>query len=127
MKTYKIHDGNTGRELGTVEARNREDAADLAWMQDISNIDQAIEITCQSSGAKRKPRTRITFETDLYYSSHLKMPRGRGCWAFCLSEDYDRGDYLDRAYWTVGALTFAQAKKQAIKHFPAGAYVTVLP
>ena len=50
----------------------------------------------------------ITVRTSEYQSSHGKMPRGQGSWAFWMGRDTSD---IDKAHWFNG--TYAEAVKQA--------------
>lgn len=59
----------------------------------------------------RKPAVN----TAPYFGSHLREPRGTGCWAFCPSDRYRDYDYLSHTQWFKG--TYAAAKRQAREAF----------
>ena len=60
-------------------------------------------------------KTRI--DTDKYFASHLKAPRGMGRCAFCPSKAWGTANYLDHVFWFNG--TYGEAKRAAIAHFSA--------
>lgn len=59
------------------------------------------------------------FDTEPYYRSHRKEPRGRGSWAFKAT--------AKQVLWAPSHLTYAQAKKWAQEQVPDGTYFVVLP
>ena len=71
---------------------------------------------------------KIHFTTRPYYLSHMKEPRGCGCWAFRLLTAEDRESMFFCRYGTLAA-----AKKLAVAHHApivgqrVGALIEVLP
>lgn len=59
------------------------------------------------------------FNTSPYFNSHMKQPRGRGCWAFRMFKD---GEVIISP-----SMTYAEAKKWAIVAFGPAISIDVLP
>jgi len=55
-----------------------------------------------------------------YLSSHGKLPKGRGLWAFCVHPSHGYEPFIFNGSYT-------EAKAAALKHFPRNLEVTVLP
>lgn len=67
----------------------------------------------------------MAFLTRKFVASHGKRPGGRGCWAFCLADDYDKPNYLDYVRFYTGL--YSNAKALASRDFPKGSVVVVCP
>jgi hypothetical protein len=53
---------------------------------------------------------KLTLNYSFYLATYGRSPRGRGGWAFCPSEIYDRKDYVKFIIWSP-SMTFGEAKK----------------
>lgn len=70
-----------------------------------------------AEGGCSRVNVKTTIDTDKYFASHLKAPRGKGRWGFCPSKAWGTANYLDHVFWFNG--TYAEAKRAAIAHFSA--------
>lgn len=61
--------------------------------------------------------TQVSISTTAYVTAHGKAPRGRGSWAFCPADKWNRQDYLDHVEWINGSKTYAEAAQIARERF----------
>lgn len=69
----------------------------------------------------------MTFTTSPYVRSHGSEPRGRGSWAFQAASSQTAFDDERRGDVVFFNGTFAQARREARRHFAGEEFVAVMP
>lgn len=70
------------------------------------------------------PRVPVDVDVNEYERSHMKAPRGRGCWLFLFPSHAGEGPFVGSANGT-----FGEAKRRAVRYAKhrGAAIISVLP